>query len=464
MNATRVSFERLRERTDELELLISGLSLFGLLALPGLLNDAYLDNYARLPLPAIAALSIALPIVIAMAYALAACLVLHLAVRAYWVGLIGLRSVFPDGVRWSSPNLGPVQRERLEACSVSPDTAVERADRWASTIFAVFVFCALSLAVLGAWLTLAVALLSILGVALGSTNRAIGNGVALLTLALVATLVTLWVLDGALARRFPRLLSLPGFRPVVRGLAGILGLVFPERMFGPIRLPLQTHLRRRVFFPLLAIVFFALPVLGMLVVQGRLEFDRFGTQAFVTSQDLAAGEKSAHYADRRQSSDRTRVVPIVPGPVVDGDWVPLFLPYFPIRDDAVLKHRCAALEAPGVDLASLPSDTDEQALAHEAAATARTRRAARCLATVWEVRIDGKPVDLSTFTTAQRSDLGFRGLSGYVDLRGGSPGPRMLEVIWRPRPESDPAMDDFVPGRTRFTVPLLWTPDGPERP
>jgi hypothetical protein len=459
VSAPRVSLERLRERTDELELLISGLSLFGLLALPGLLNEAYLDNYARLPVAALAALSIALPMMTAMAYALAACLVLHLAVRAYWVGLIGLRSVFPDGVRWSSPSLGPVQRERLEARSEDPDAAVARADRWASTVFAVFVFCAMSLAVLGGWLTLAMIVLSLVGGAFGATNEAINRGLGLIILALLGALATLWLLDGVLARRFPRLLRVPGFRHVVCGLAATLGAVFPERLFGAIRLPLQTHLRRRVFFPLLGIVFYGLPWLGLYGVQGQLEFDRFATQAFVTSADLEAGEKSAHYANQRHPSDRTRVLPIIPAPVIEGDWVPLFLPYFSIRDDAVLTHRCASLGADLDDPAGLPSDTDERAAAQEAAATAWTARAARCLATVWEVRIDGRPVDLSTFTIAQRTDLGFRGLSGYVDLRDGPPGPRRLEVIWRPRPEADPPMDDFIPGRTRYTIPLLWTPN-----
>ena len=83
--------------------------------------------------------------------------------------------------------------------------------------------------------------------------------------------------------------------------------------------------------------------------------------------------------------------------------------------------------------------------------------AARCLATLWEVRIDGQPIPLDGFVVAQRDDIGLRGLRGYIDLRPFGPGPRRLEVVWRPAPERDPPVDDFVPGRTRYVIPLLWT-------
>ena len=78
---------------------------------------------------------------------------------------------------------------------------------------------------------------------------------------------------------------------------------------------------------------------------------------------------------------------------------------------------------------------------------------------MWEVRLNGRPVTLDGFVVAQRTDLGLRGLRGYVDLRAVGPGPHRLEVVWRPTPERDPPVDDFVPGRTRSVIPVLWTGD-----
>ena len=68
----RVSIERLRERTDELELLISGLSLFGLVTLPDLLSELYQANFGRFSVSMLAVAAIALPMLTAMAYSLAA--------------------------------------------------------------------------------------------------------------------------------------------------------------------------------------------------------------------------------------------------------------------------------------------------------------------------------------------------------------------------------------------------------
>ena len=43
----RIAFERLRERTDELELIISGLLAFALLTAPGRIFDAWARNSAH---------------------------------------------------------------------------------------------------------------------------------------------------------------------------------------------------------------------------------------------------------------------------------------------------------------------------------------------------------------------------------------------------------------------------------
>src|SRR5690606_3464930 len=58
----RVSFERLRERTDELELLISGLALFALLGMPGWLWERFETFYARMPVEVVAGVIVLLPI------------------------------------------------------------------------------------------------------------------------------------------------------------------------------------------------------------------------------------------------------------------------------------------------------------------------------------------------------------------------------------------------------------------
>jgi hypothetical protein len=99
-DVSRISFERLRERTDELELLISGLITFALFSMPGWIMDRYAEFYAGLSATLLPLASALMSMGVGICYLLGAAFVMHLGSRAYWVGLIGLKSVYPDGIRY----------------------------------------------------------------------------------------------------------------------------------------------------------------------------------------------------------------------------------------------------------------------------------------------------------------------------------------------------------------------------
>lgn len=457
----RISFERLRERTDELELLISGLCLVGLLAVPGWLLTLYAEYFARLPVLLLAASATALPMLIAIAYALAACLILHLVVRAYWVGLIGLRAVFPDGIDWNSPSIGPVQRGRLQHRLPQLDAAIARADGWASTVFAVFVLAALVLACVGFWTTVIFVVAALVGGRFGGTNLWINTGINAFIACIIVGPLLLWFTDGVLARRWPALAGWRAFRWPVAFIAGVLGVLFPERLVGPVRLALQSHAPRAVFLPLFAALVLGVPWVGLSAFRTIGGVDQLGTQTHVRGDDLRQGLRSAHYESLRTPADGVRPLPLIPAPIQQADWLPLFLPYVALRDDPLLAHRCAPRPAPadGDDVAPATSaDSDAAALAREAADRARTAAASACLATLWSVTLNGAPVALDRFVVAERADLGLRGLAGFIDLRGLTPGPQTLEVVWRPRPQTDPPLDDFLPDRQANAIPFVWSP------
>lgn len=83
---SRVSFERLRERTDELELLTSGLALYALISLPSWLWDHYEALYLRMPVSVLAGVVMGFPVLTGMCFVMATVFLLHLCVRAHWVG------------------------------------------------------------------------------------------------------------------------------------------------------------------------------------------------------------------------------------------------------------------------------------------------------------------------------------------------------------------------------------------
>src|SRR4051812_22054262 len=121
--------------TGELELLISGAVLFALFQIPPLLNGFFARVEPHATSTMLSVLLFVQIYVRAIVYALIACFVVHLIGRAYWVGLVGLHSVFPKGVRWENFKSGPlgleVYRERL----VSLPAIISRTDNFCSVIF-----------------------------------------------------------------------------------------------------------------------------------------------------------------------------------------------------------------------------------------------------------------------------------------------------------------------------------------
>ena len=101
------ALERLRDRTDELELIISSLTIFALFSLPGWLFNTFADNYTHYSTNIVIAGTLISALLPGFCYGLGTCFVVHLMVRAYWVGLIGLRAAFPDGINWNrTPTIG----------------------------------------------------------------------------------------------------------------------------------------------------------------------------------------------------------------------------------------------------------------------------------------------------------------------------------------------------------------------
>ena len=52
---------------------------------------------------------------------------LHLLLRAHWIALVGLHSIYPDGVRWDRLRMGPIQRELERRRERPAADAIERA-------------------------------------------------------------------------------------------------------------------------------------------------------------------------------------------------------------------------------------------------------------------------------------------------------------------------------------------------
>ena len=77
LRAEAEAFDRLRDRTDELELIISSLTIFALLSLPGWLFNWYADIYMHLSTSLVIAGNLSITLIAGTCYGLGACFVVH---------------------------------------------------------------------------------------------------------------------------------------------------------------------------------------------------------------------------------------------------------------------------------------------------------------------------------------------------------------------------------------------------
>ncbi|MDH5832785.1 hypothetical protein [Luteimonas kalidii] len=436
--ATRVAFERLRERTDELELIVSGLLAFALLTVPGRVFDAWAANAVHVEGVFLYALWFGFLVVSGLSYTLGTAFVVHLAIRGYWVGLIGLKSTFPDGIRWDRvPLMGPVSRAFYQRRVGDLGQAIDRVDRAASILFAMTILIALAIVWVG---VLAVATI-LLGGAIGAlfddsarvTNLLLFAGYVLF---IVAGLVPV-VLEKLIARRQARAQASPVLERIVRALLRVLGVLVPQRLIMPVQLTLQSNLHGNGFIVAYMVVIMATSIFGSLQIAGSLRLAMVDRYDLVTGEAVEHGMLTAHYESLRSEHDVLLRYPMIPSDRISEAHLRLFIPHQPQRDNALARERCRGLER-GRNAASGPD---------------AARLAVTCVGTLWTATLDGQPVPLDGFVPMERRDLGLRGLVGYLDVSGLAPGRHDLRLLWNAE-----GGDSGRLRRREYFIPFWFTP------
>ncbi|MHC1652636.1 hypothetical protein ACODUL_04995 [Stenotrophomonas maltophilia] len=432
-------FGRLRERTDELELFISGLLAFALLAVPGYLFDAWARSSLHTEGMYFQVLWFGFSISVGMCYVLAVALIAHLTVRGYWIGLIGLKSHFPKGIDWERlPQMGPVSRAFLKARDGGLDGSIERADRLATMLFSTTLLAVQTLAgtLVMAVLTLCVAM-AISALAGGSDRVAmivVGSVlVALLALALVPAL-----LERVIARRQRGNQPYDGLqRWLQRFLAGLQRIPL-LRLMQTMQLTLQSNLRSRSFMAVYLLAVMVAMVLGAVQVLGSVKFSLFNRYQVLTDEAVEHGMLSAHYESMRSAHDQLLPYPMIPSDTISGSRLRVFIPHRPQRDNPLARQQCSALPGARNDF--------EGAQAASAAV--------ECLSRLWQVQLDGTAVDLHEFMPMERRDIDMRGVVGYLPMAGLAPGRHDLSLVWNVEgSERGPER------RREYHIPFWYAPD-----
>jgi len=432
----RISFERLRERTDELELILSGLFAFALLATPSWLFSRWAEASAHFTGAWEMALTLCFMLGSGLCYALGFFFLVHLCVRGYWVSLIGLKASFSRGIQWDSVGtMGPVASEYYRRRLPDLLHSIDRADRTGSTLFAIATLIAIMLGWIALIMLVVILVGALLGLLIGSSERGIQLVYVVFMGAVLGSATLLFLIDAVLIKRRPHLQHNAPLRRLLHLLLGFYSFIIPQRLIMPVQLTLQSNLPSWVFIAFITLAMALAPLLGTLqLVQSRV-FAAGAGYDYLDTDDVTLGMRSAHYESLRGERDQLLRLPMIPSDLIDASHLRLFLPFLPHLDQELLDQRCPDTRAGIEDKAD------------------RTDRRIACIASLWQVSLNGAPVAIEGFLPSERRDLGLRGLQGYLDTDRLVPGRQDLFVIWHPEGEAS------GPQRRReYRIPFWFSP------
>ena len=408
-------------RPWELELLISGAVVFSLLQMPGFVDGWMAGMEPHMGEASLPWLFVVYAYVKLILYTLISCFVLHLVMRAYWVGLIGLEAVFPHGARWDDSSYGPVMTEVYREKIGRLQPRIDAADRFCSILFplaftlVMLFFYSVALLVLGVGAAYGISRLLLGGDHFGIVLvgiSAVAGGIPMVTWAIDRTLGARMDRDGR-GRRLLRRASLTTFYMNAMPLYGTTFMTLTSNIRKGARLP--------VMYALLALLFGFFFVKDLLIDRGTLVS---GDHQYLPDTEGAFGVNAGFYESQRKEGEVYDRLPSIQSDVVRDPYLKLFIPYVPARHGAAFAQQCAGvrpLSAGGVRREG--DDVPD---------SAAVRDVLDCWTRLQPVALDGRPLR-PEFRFYTHPETGIRGILAYIPVTGMSRGEHLLTVGLAPR-------------------------------
>lgn len=405
--------------TWEIELLISGVTVFAMLQLPSAIDQSYFGLENRFDRNFVTAMLMAYFYVKGSVVILAATFVVHLMMRAYWIALVGLGSVYPDGIRWDKLRIGTIQQGVEESIALPMRDRIARADDRATLVFAMGVSLAGLFFLFTGFVAAALAL-SLLLVKVPGVDRYHLLLVPAIFALLLAPFFLARIADGTLGKALD-----PG-RGLGRALAAVFRLAYRAglgRSSNPTFALVASHegnqKARWIVIVIMIAVLFSIGWMYRLDKADRTagNFEFVPTDSPGATRTLRAG----HYNSLRDPDSATPL-PFIPAEIVTGDYLRLTVPYRPNLHNRTLLRLCprGAIEEPK-------------------GARARDRRRLELLAChtqIHRVTINGEPVKDLVYDFSSDPRSGLPVIVALIDVRGLESGRHEL-LVQRPRVKED---------------------------
>lgn len=413
----------LHQRTWELEFLMSGALAVALGQLPGRIDEWYNRTFPLMGEVSGLLATLGYQYVKLIVYTLILTFVVHIGLRAFWVSLIGLDSVFPRGVRWNRTRHGPISTAYLRRHLPSVRELIVRTDGIASVIFAAafqLVAAFVVSIVIVAVVTGPILVLGHFGIPLPAPGPLLAT-TAIVLAAMLALPPAIDRLRGdridpnGWAARWIRLSHAVNLR--------VLGLA----VYGPTQQTLASQMGGRRVGVLVAVVVLGISttfiVRDVLIQQERLQF---GPLTFVPAIPGAAGVDPRYYESQWLDGPPSLPVPSIPHDALDDEtaWVRLFVPFRATADPEAMAVLCPALEP--LSRTGLRVVRPERGLPTDTLGP-RIQESLDCAQRLWEVTLDeGELPSDAVFAT--HPVTGLPGLSWYIEVRDLAAGRHLLTV------------------------------------
>lgn len=416
--AAEIDVHALPRRTTptwDMELLVSAASVFAMFQLAG-----QIDDWARWIRPRLGedwAVFVSIMYVYAKGavVTLAVTFALHLILRARWIALVGMHSVYPGGIRWERFKAGPIQMQVARQRTLPVDVAVERADNLSTIVFSIGVGLAMSIVPPAVMVSFMYAIASLIGYLLG--NKATGVPIVLITFAIMMAMIVLPYFFLATVDKYfgARLDAKKGLGRWLARLTAVYSVIGMGRGANPLVTVLSSNIGERKATVLISValtVILVLASLGSVLESRGISLSEWRWMPAERTGD-AYDVRTVHYADQRRRANRTSTTPYVQSLVVRGPWLQLAIPYQAVRHNEAIARECGALAVDALD-----------AFADE---LVRRRQLLDCVSGLHPVLVDGvakQDLELSLHTDID----GSRGFMAMIDVRELAPGRHVLEV------------------------------------
>ena len=312
--------ESLQRESWQLELLISGFTIFLLVQFVGILPDVFpaFNTHTNFSQPIHNAITSFLGVTLFATFALIVNLILHVFLRGFWIAAIGLRSV-QKTVDYEQLNYSTYFTKKLEKKVASLDKLIIRLDTFASVVFAFAFLVVFMLASFALWVLLVSVIRLIFEIIFnyfdGEWAVFFLEYLRSFVFALVYLTGVIYLIDTLSLGFFKKYNWLSKlYYPIYKFLGWItLSTIYRSIYYSLISRFPKTKIR------LLLIVFIFLLVM---IPLNRLTFYKYFPDSVHSSTEM----NSNHYDDTREEEERIWSASI-PSEIMDSDYVPLFIRY-----------------------------------------------------------------------------------------------------------------------------------------